>query len=194
MQPIMCTAVTESSAETQLEDDTRSRGVHATVHAMPGDETEIARKLRMLLERLGISASEFARQTGLSQAYLSKLKTGDRAGDPKKALSLRVAARDVFGVPDVYWQPCAQVELPTSLGPAKLRPMNMASFQQHQQHNDFKRQLAELSAELGDPPDVVVALLRESPPSGRRSDLVGAAVPGAPPGRWGSPIAGPAPA
>ena len=122
--------------ETPTSSDTTSTLVDVT------DETEIAQKLRALLERLGMTASEFARQTGLSQAYLSKLKTGDRGSDPKKALALRVAARETFGVPDIYWHHGTNVELPQTLGPGKLRPMNIALIQQNQQLADFKRQLA----------------------------------------------------
>jgi transcriptional regulator with XRE-family HTH domain len=143
---------------------------HATIVRVD-DETETARKLRALLEHLEITASEFARRTGVSQAYLSKIKNGDRGGGPGKSLALRVAARDTFGVPDIYWLPGDSFDLSRLPKSGKVgSSMNVAAYQQIQQHDDFRRQLAQVAAELGDPPDVVVALLRETPPPG--ADLI----------------------
>lgn len=136
----------------------------ATLADMPTDEFEpgeIASKLNALLAHLGIQAREFAIAIGVDESTISKIRSGARGKRPDKLIS---GARRAYNIPDIYWQRGTTADLPSLLGPGKVRPMNASTYQQHQQHEEFRSRLAKMSADCDDPPEVIKAILQLQPP------------------------------
>lgn len=124
---------------------------------MTDDLPMIARRLRRLLDHLGLADGEFATKTDLQPSYVGRLLSGDR-GLSGEAPKLFLKTNEAFGLSGRYWSARDDLDPAECLRSEEeeARPMSTT---------DVKMGLINLSAERDDPSDVVKELARTKPPA-----------------------------
>lgn len=135
--------------------------------------TTVARRLARLLTHLNVEDAEFARRTGLTASYVSRLLSGDR-GQSGEVPKLAMAVQDAYGISGHYWS--ARVDLDPAecnlrrTGAEQVtRPEEeMGTLTGRQEFGagaEARAELAMQSARRGDPAEVVRQIMLVEAPA-----------------------------
>jgi transcriptional regulator with XRE-family HTH domain len=138
---------------------------------------QFSRRLERLLDYLGLTQSAFAERlqeakpgaaAGLTQSAISKFKSGQR-GSPGRQQAFFDAVESAFGISPIYFTSDVDHEpgacLSSKGGGASMGVM--AGIQRPVQRgvgSDLRLRAADLARRLGEPDELILALLKTEPP------------------------------